>query len=114
MASGEKFQLKNGKKALLQIWVEPRNLDKTEFALESLKRAIAWDEERFGLELDLERFMIVATDDFTMGAIGNLIPLVILFLFVGGAAWVGYQVCPTFPLHPTSLHIRSAAELWMV
>lgn len=67
----EKFQLKNGKKALLQIWVEPRNLDKTEFALESLKRAIAWDEERFGLELDLERFMIVATDDFTMGAMEN-------------------------------------------
>ena len=67
----EKFQLKNGKKALLQIWVEPRNLDKTEFALESLKRAIAWDDERFGLELDLERFMIVATDDFTMGAMEN-------------------------------------------
>ena len=67
----EKFQLKNGKKALLQIWVEPRNLDKTEFALESLKRAIAWDEERFGLELDLERFMVVATDDFTMGAMEN-------------------------------------------
>lgn len=67
----EKFQLKIGKKALLQIWVEPRNLDKTEFALESLKRAIAWDEERFGLELDLERFMIVATDDFTMGAMEN-------------------------------------------
>lgn len=67
----EKFQLKNGKKALLQIWVEPRNLDKTEFALESLKRAIAWDEERFGLELDLERFMIVATEDFTMGAMEN-------------------------------------------
>lgn len=67
----EKFQLKNGKKAILQIWVEPRNLDKTEFALESLKRAIAWDEERFGLELDLERFMIVATDDFTMGAMEN-------------------------------------------
>ena len=69
--SEEKFQLKNGKKALLQIWVEPQNLDKTEFALESLKRAIAWDEDRFGLELDLERFMIVATDDFTMGAMEN-------------------------------------------
>ena len=67
----ERFTLKNGKKALLQIWVEPRNLDKTEFALESLKKAIAWDEKRFGLELDLERFMIVATDDFTMGAMEN-------------------------------------------
>lgn len=67
----EKFQLKNGKKALLQIWVEPRNADKTEFAMESLKKAISWDEQRFGLELDLERFMIVATDDFTMGAMEN-------------------------------------------
>lgn len=67
----ERFKLQNGKQALLQIWVEPRNLDKTEFALESLKKAIAWDEKRFGLELDLERFMIVATDDFTMGAMEN-------------------------------------------
>lgn len=67
----ERFQLKNGKKALLQIWTEEKNLDKTEFAMESLKRAIAWDEKRFGLELDLERFMIVATDDFNFGAMEN-------------------------------------------
>lgn len=67
----ERFLLKNGKRALLQIWTEEKNLDKTEFALESLKRAIAWDEKRFGLELDLERFMIVATDDFNFGAMEN-------------------------------------------
>lgn len=67
----ETYKLANGKDVLLQIWVEPRNADKTAFAMESLKRAIAWDEKRFGLELDLERFMIVATDDFTMGAMEN-------------------------------------------
>ena len=39
--------------------------------MDSLKRSIAWDEERFGLELDLERFMIVAVSDFNMGAMGN-------------------------------------------
>lgn len=67
----ETYTLANGKKVLLQVWVEKRNLDKTNFAMRSLKRAIAWDEQRFGLELDLDRFMIVATDDFTMGAMEN-------------------------------------------
>ncbi|HAW45442.1 MAG TPA: aminopeptidase N, partial [Sutterella sp.] len=71
VAREETFKLANGKSALLQVWVEPKNADKTEFAMRSLKRAIAWDERRFNLELDLERFMIVATDDFTMGAMEN-------------------------------------------
>ncbi len=61
----------SGKKALLQVWVEPGNEDKTAHALESLKKSIAWDEKRFGLELDLERFMIVAVSDFNMGAMEN-------------------------------------------
>ncbi|MDX1668580.1 MAG: aminopeptidase N, partial [Limnobacter sp.] len=61
----------NGKPALLQVWVEPGNLDKTDFAMQSLKRSVQWDRERFGLELDLDRFMIVATADFNMGAMEN-------------------------------------------
>ena len=61
----------SGDKKLLQIWVEPRDLHKTHHAMDSLKRSIAWDEERFGLELDLERFMIVAVSDFNMGAMEN-------------------------------------------
>lgn len=61
----------SGDKKLLQIWVEPRDLQKTQHAMDSLKRSIAWDEERFGLELDLERFMIVAVSDFNMGAMEN-------------------------------------------
>ena len=61
----------SGREALLQIYVEPGNLDKTAHAMASLKRAIAWDERRFGLELDLDRFMIVASNDFNMGAMEN-------------------------------------------
>lgn len=48
-----------------------KNYPNSEHALESLKKAIAWDEERWGLELDLDRFMIVATDDFNFGAMEN-------------------------------------------
>ena len=61
----------SGREALLQIYVEPGNLDKTSHAMESLKRAIAWDQRRYGLELDLDRFMIVASNDFNMGAMEN-------------------------------------------
>ncbi len=67
----EKFKLKSGRKVLLQVWVEDGNLDKTQYAMDSLKNSIRWDEERFGLELDLDRFMIVATSDFNMGAMEN-------------------------------------------
>ncbi|HEU4375548.1 MAG TPA: aminopeptidase N, partial [Telluria sp.] len=54
----ETFRLKDGRDALLQVWVEEGNLDKTDYAMQSLKNSIRWDEERFGLELDLDRFMI--------------------------------------------------------
>ena len=67
----EKIKLASGRKALLQVWVEPGNLDKTRHAMESLKHSIRWDQQRFGLELDLDRFMIVAVSDFNMGAMEN-------------------------------------------
>ena len=60
-----------GKDHLLQIYVRPGDLDKTEHAMNSLMYSVAWDEARFGLSLDLERFMIVATSDFNMGAMEN-------------------------------------------
>jgi aminopeptidase N len=63
--------LKSGREVLLQVWVEEGNLDKTQHAMDSLKNSIRWDEERFGLELDLDRFMIVAVGDFNMGAMEN-------------------------------------------
>jgi aminopeptidase N len=67
----ETFPLKDGRQALLQVWVEEGNLDKTDYAMQSLKRSIRWDEERWDLELDLDRFMIVAVGDFNMGAMEN-------------------------------------------
>ena len=60
-----------GKDHLLQVYVRPGDLDKTEHALNSLMASVVWDEARFGLPLDLERFMIVATSDFNMGAMEN-------------------------------------------
>ena len=67
----EWFTLNSGRRVLLQVWVEAGNLDKTQHAMTSLKNSIRWDEERFGLELDLDRFMIVAVSDFNMGAMEN-------------------------------------------
>ena len=60
-----------GKNHTLQVYVRPGDLDKTEHAMNSLMHSVAWDEARFGLPLDLERFMIVATSDFNMGAMEN-------------------------------------------
>ena len=65
------FVTRSGKQALLQVYVEPGKLDQAGFAMQCLKRAMRWDEERFGLELDLDRFMIVAVGDFNMGAMEN-------------------------------------------
>jgi aminopeptidase N len=56
---------------LLQIYVEKQDLKKAAWAMECLKHSIRWDERRFGLELDLERFMIVAVSDYNMGAMEN-------------------------------------------
>ncbi len=67
----ERFKLKDGRDVTLEVWVEPRDIDKTSHTMESLKKAIRWDEERFGLELDLDGFRIVATQDFNFGAMEN-------------------------------------------
>ncbi|OQY18509.1 MAG: aminopeptidase N [Desulfobacteraceae bacterium 4572_35.1] len=65
------FTTVSGRDVLLQIYVEPRNQEKTSHAMESLKKAMQWDEQRFGFEYDLDRYMIVAVDDFNMGAMEN-------------------------------------------
>ena len=67
----ETITTSSGAKKLLQIWVEPHDLQKTRHAMDSLIASIHWDEKRYGLELDLERFMIVAVSDFNMGAMEN-------------------------------------------
>ena len=60
-----------GRDALLQVWVEAGKLDRAGHAMASLAHAMRWDEARFGLELDLDRYMIVAVSDFNMGAMEN-------------------------------------------
>jgi len=62
---------RSGRQALLQIYSDHDARDQTEWALQSLVRAVRWDEARFGLELDLDRFMVVAARDFNMGAMEN-------------------------------------------
>ncbi|MFN9773192.1 MAG: aminopeptidase N [Burkholderiales bacterium] len=71
VAQEERIVTASGRDALLQVWVEPGNLDRTDHAMQSLVRSIRWDEQRYGLELDLDRFMIVAVADFNMGAMEN-------------------------------------------
>ncbi|HCC53456.1 MAG TPA: aminopeptidase N [Desulfobulbaceae bacterium] len=61
----------SGRIVALEIYVEAHNLDKCAHAMDSLKKAMRWDEEVFGLEYDLDRYMIVAVDDFNMGAMEN-------------------------------------------
>jgi aminopeptidase N len=67
----KKFVTKSGREVALKIYVEAHNLDKTDFAMESLIHSMRWDEEVFGLEYDLDLFNIVAVDDFNMGAMEN-------------------------------------------
>jgi aminopeptidase N len=67
----QRITSRSGGDHLLQVYVRPGDLDKTEHAMNSLMASVAWDEARFGLPLDLERFMIVATSDFNMGAMEN-------------------------------------------
>jgi aminopeptidase N len=65
------FTTKSGREVRLEIWVEPQNVDRCEHALRSLQHAMKWDEEKFGLEYDLDVYMIVAVGDFNMGAMEN-------------------------------------------
>ncbi|WP_332744927.1 aminopeptidase N [Hydrogenophaga sp.] len=71
VAREQRITSRSGGKHLLQVYVRPGDMDKTEHAMNSLIASVAWDEARFGLPLDLERFMIVATADFNMGAMEN-------------------------------------------
>ncbi|MEY4711688.1 MAG: hypothetical protein RIS88_1138 [Pseudomonadota bacterium] len=71
VAREQRIVSRAGKEHLLQVYVRPGDLDKTEHAMNSLIASVLWDEARFGLPLDLERFMIVATSDFNMGAMEN-------------------------------------------
>jgi aminopeptidase N len=71
VARQQHIRTRAGKDHLLQVYVRRGDLDKTEHAMNSLIASVVWDEARFGLALDLERFMIVAVGDFNMGAMEN-------------------------------------------
>ncbi|CAN5491410.1 aminopeptidase N [soil metagenome] len=71
VAREQRITTRAGKEHLLQVYVRSGDLDKTEHAMNSLVNSVLWDETRFGLPLDLDRFMIVATSDFNMGAMEN-------------------------------------------
>lgn len=67
----DQFTTMSGREVRLVILVEEKDLDKCDHAMDSLKRSMRWDEERFGREYDLDVFHIVAVDDFNMGAMEN-------------------------------------------
>jgi aminopeptidase N len=71
VAREQHIRSRGGKDHLLQVYVRRGDLDKTEHAMNSLIASVVWDEARFKLPLDLERFMIVAVGDFNMGAMEN-------------------------------------------
>jgi aminopeptidase N len=65
------FTTASGREVRLEVWTEHENVAKCDHALRSLQRAMAWDEERFGREYDLDVYMIVAVGDFNGGAMEN-------------------------------------------
>ena len=67
----DKFITQSGNPVDLFIYTEPQNQGTCGHAMMSLKKSMKWDEEVFGLEYDLDRYMIVAVDDFNMGAMEN-------------------------------------------
>ena len=67
----DRFTTAGGHEVELEFFVEKGKGSRAGFALSSLKRAMRWDEQRFGLEYDLDRYMVVAVDFFNMGAMEN-------------------------------------------
>ena len=67
----DEFTTMSGRRVALRIYSEPHNIGQCGYAMGALKRAMRWDEERFGREYDLDNFMVVAVEDFNMGAMEN-------------------------------------------
>ncbi|MFL9812510.1 aminopeptidase N [Stutzerimonas sp. VN223-3] len=67
----DSFTTMSGRDVALRIYVEPENIDKCQHAMDSLRKSMKWDEEAYGREYDLDIFMIVAVNDFNMGAMEN-------------------------------------------
>jgi len=71
VAREQRITSRAGKSHLLQVFVRSGHLDKTEHAMNSLLASVVWDEARFGLALDLDRYMVVAVEDYNSGAMEN-------------------------------------------
>ncbi|NUU65279.1 aminopeptidase N [Enterobacteriaceae bacterium BIT-l23] len=67
----DSFTTRSGREVALELYVDRGNLDRADWAMTSLKNSMKWDETRFGLEYDLDIYMIVAVDFFNMGAMEN-------------------------------------------
>ncbi|NKI35296.1 aminopeptidase N [Wenzhouxiangella sp. XN79A] len=67
----DRFTTASGREVALKFYSERANIDRLDHAIDSLKKAMAWDEQRFGLEYDLDVYHVVATHDFNMGAMEN-------------------------------------------
>ena len=67
----DRYRTASGREVQLAIYVEPGKLDQCAHAMAALKKSMVWDEDRFGLECDLDHYMIVAVGDFNMGAMEN-------------------------------------------
>lgn len=65
------FTTRSGRNVAIEFYTRQEDADKVAFAVESLKNSMKWDEERFGLEYDLDIYMVVAVGDFNMGAMEN-------------------------------------------
>ncbi len=71
VAREQRIRARSGREHELQVYVRPGDLEKTEHAMNSLVASVAWDEARFGLSLDLDRYMVVAVEDYNAGAMEN-------------------------------------------
>ena len=67
----DRYVTQSGRMVRLAVYVEPGKLDQCGHAMAALKKSMAWDEQRYGLEMDLDHYMIVAVGDFNMGAMEN-------------------------------------------
>ncbi len=67
----DQFTTRSGRAVTLRIYTDPGNQERCAYAMEALQRAMRWDEEKYGLEYDLDLFNIVAINDFNMGAMEN-------------------------------------------
>ncbi|MBJ3762797.1 aminopeptidase N [Maribius pontilimi] len=71
VAHSDRFTTSEGRDVALNIWVRPGDEDKCAYAMDALKRSMAWDERVYGRAYDLDVFNVVAVDDFNMGAMEN-------------------------------------------